>query len=241
MDESKSNQNRPLRSTSNKIKDLYNTYVRNEGSRIVPINESKRKKKQKTEPKGEKNMADQELMEAINMNNKEYEERIEALEIENEEMKNDYKVLEEKNVELKEQALRKAAELENIRRRTTKEKQELIEFANEGLLRKMLELMDDINAAVDAGQKSDDAKALLTGVEMIQQKSRKLFEEHGVKKMEVNEGDEFDVDFHEAMMHIPSDIEEGHIVQVVQPGYMMYDRVLRHARVVTSAGKPQEN
>lgn len=239
MDESKSNQKKPLRSTSNKIKDLYNTYVRNEGSRVVPINE-KRKPKSKKEEKNNK-MIEQEVMDNFEAEKKEYETRIEQLEAENELLKYDIQEIEKKIEEYKEQALRKAAELENIRRRSMREKQDLIEFANEGLLRKMLELMDDINSAIEAGKKTEDAKSLLTGVEMIQQKARKLFEENGVKKMEISVGDEFDVEFHEAMMHIPSEIDEGHIVQVLQPGYMMHDRVLRHARVITSAGKQQEN
>lgn len=149
--------------------------------------------------------------------------------------------LEKERDELKDQLMRKAAELENVRRRTQREKQDLISYANERLLHKLVEILDDMEKAVDAGRDNDDYKALYQGIELIKSKSFKLFEEAGVKPMEELVGSEFNVDFHEALMHIPSeDIPEGHIVQVVQNGYILHDKVLRHAKVITSAGKQEE-
>jgi len=138
--------------------------------------------------------------------------------------------------ELKEQLVRKAAELENQRKRHLREKQEMLDYANQKLLYKMIELLDDINVAVEQGSNSSDYDALLKGMTMIRQKAYKLFEESGVKPMEDAVGKEFDVNFHEAMMITPSDLPEGYVVQTLQPGYLINERVLRHARVITSSG-----
>ena len=142
--------------------------------------------------------------------------------------------------ELKEQLVRKAAEFENQRKRHLKEKQELIDYANERLLYRLLEILDDMSAAVEAGNKSSDFEALLKGISMIQQKSMKIFGEFGVKPMEDPVGKEFDVNLHEAMMAMNSDKPEGTVLQAFQPGYMMHDKVLRHAKVITSNGIPNK-
>lgn len=144
---------------------------------------------------------------------------------------------EKEKEELREQVKRAYAELENFRRRSLKEKQEMIDYANERLLFKMLAMLDDMSNAIDAGKKSDDYEALLRGIEMIQQKTLKTFEESGVKPMELSVGKEFDFNLHEAIMMMPSDeVPAEHIVAEVQKGYMMHDKVLRHAKVVTSSG-----
>jgi molecular chaperone GrpE len=76
---------------------------------------------------------------------------------------------------------------------------------------------------------------------MIHQKALKVFENNGVKPMEDPSGTEFDVDFHEALMAMPSDKPQNTIVQMVQNGYMIQDKVLRHAKVVTSSGPADED
>ncbi len=139
---------------------------------------------------------------------------------------------------LKDSLVRKTAEMENMRRRTIKEKQELIEYANEKLLAKLVEIPDLIKQALVAANSSTDFDSLKTGVEMIYQKTLSLFEEAGVRAMSDAKGKEFDYELHEALMHTPSnDIAEGHVIQVVQDGYTFGDKVLRHAKVITSAGK----
>lgn len=138
--------------------------------------------------------------------------------------------------DLKEQLIRKAAELENVRRRSIREKQEMIDYANERLLFRMLELLDDISSAADATAKTTDFDSLAKGLDMIYAKAVKLFDEAGVKKMDEGIGTEFDVNFHEALMMAPSELPEGTVVQVIQPGYMIKEKVLRHAKVITSAG-----
>ncbi|NQW30003.1 MAG: nucleotide exchange factor GrpE [Ignavibacteria bacterium] len=142
--------------------------------------------------------------------------------------------------EWKDFAQRKTAELENMRRRTHAEKQQLLIHAAEHTLLKMLPVLDDLHAAVLASQDSNDVSALKTGLEMIYSKTVKIFEDSGVKVIEGEKGTPFSVDIHEAMMHMPSDLPEGHLLQTIQRGYMLHEKVLRHAKVITSAG-PSEN
>lgn len=138
--------------------------------------------------------------------------------------------------EWKDLALRRAAEIENIRRRTNAERDNLIRYASEHLLVKLLPIIDDLHNAVEAAQKSSDLPALKEGMMMIYNKTLKVLAEIGVNTIEGNQGTAFDVDLHEALTHVPSSVPEGHIVQQVQRGYQLHDKVLRHAKVVTSAG-----
>ncbi len=221
--------NKTLRSTSNAIKDLYNTYVKNE-EREIPITDEESAEMEENKEQTTEQLEENEMFESP----EEMQEQMEALV----EQMNE---LGKERDELKDALVRKVAELENIRKRSIREKQEMVEYANEKLLYRFLELLDDMSNAVDAGKKSDDYGTLLKGLEMIHSKAVKFFEDNGVQKMEDAEGKEFNVDLHEAMMHTPHpEVEEGHIVQVIQPGYLMHDKVLRHARVITSAGKPEQ-
>ena len=139
--------------------------------------------------------------------------------------------------EIKDQLLRKVAEFENYKRRTDREKEQLALYVSERTFSKLVELLDDLHAAIEAGKKSDDYASMLHGVEMIYSKAMKMYEEHGVKPLVVEENLPFNVDEHEALMHIPHpNIAEGLIVQQVQRGYKLHDKVIRHAKVVTSAG-----
>ncbi len=223
--------NKTLRSTSNAIKDLYNTYVKNE-EREIPITDEENTDMEENKEHTQEMNADQEADKEMFESPEEMQEQMEALVEQMNEMGKE-------RDELKEALVRKVAELENIRKRSIREKQEMVEYANEKLLFRFLELLDDMSNAVDAGKKSDDYETLLKGLEMIHSKAVKFFEDNGVKKMDDAVGSEFDVDLHEAMMHTPHpEVEEGHVVQVIQPGYMIHEKVLRHARVITSAGKP---
>ena len=157
----------------------------------------------------------------------------------NENLKEKIASLEKEKDELKEQILRKTAELDNMSRRSLKEKNELIDYANSGLFNRLLPIMDDFEKAIESGENGNDFNSLFQGIEMIYNKAVKTFEETGVKKMDVSPGDVFNVDFHEALLQMPSQhIEEGGIVQVAQDGYMFHDKVLRHAKVITSSGRP---
>lgn len=141
--------------------------------------------------------------------------------------------------EWKDLAARRLADLENMRRRTALEKQELHLRASEHVITKMLPVLDDLHAAAGAASTTSDIQSLRTGIEMIYSKACQIFEEAGVRVLEAEPGQPFDVDFHESLMHAPSlEHPEGHIVQPVMRGYQLHDRVLRHAKVITSAGLP---
>lgn len=134
-------------------------------------------------------------------------------------------------------AQRKAAEVENIRRRAAAEKEQMATYAAEHVITHMLPVLDDLHAAVESAKTTSDLNSLRDGVEMIYTKAMKIFQERGVRIISSGAGEPFNVDVHEALMHMPSDDHpEGHIVQIVQRGYALHDKVLRHAKVITSAG-----
>lgn len=147
------------------------------------------------------------------------------------------KVEAERN-EFRDHAMRKVAELENFRRRTQQEKEDLTAYANQKLLQNILPIVDDLQRALELGRKGNDYKALLEGIEMVYNKALQTLGDVGVAPLEPV-GQEFDVNLHEALMRIPSEAPEGQVVQEVQRGYMYKDKVLRHAKVITSAGQEQ--
>lgn len=147
--------------------------------------------------------------------------------------------LEKERDDYKNQALRAAAELQNVIRRTEKEKKEIQEYANRYLLEKMLPILDELSHALEASKKSTNYESLLQGVEMIYSKTQKIFENAGVQPITASSGEPFNVEYHEAIHHIPHEAPEGHIAHEVQRGYLLRDKVLRHSKVVTSAGKAE--
>lgn len=143
--------------------------------------------------------------------------------------------LEDEKNRLRDQALRAVADLENFRRRAMAERQQIIEYANERLLRELLPIVDDFTRSVESGSQTRDFDGFFQGVTMISGKLLKLLEQQGVKKIETA-GMEFDVNLHEALMRQPSDAPEDTVISELEPGYMYGDRVLRHAKVIVSAG-----
>lgn len=225
---------RPFKQTSDKVKDMYKNYVKNDkNEREIDI---KSEDDVEEELKEKDNNEEAEAKESA-----ESEEKNEMPEGLSDSEKLEFQLddLEKQNESLKDQILRKTAEMENLRRRTKKEREDFIQYANADLLKNMLDIPDDINNALEAAEKtSDNEEALKDGIKMIHNKVFKIFESAGVKKMTDLEGAEFDVDYHEALMQQPSEeIPEGHIISVVQSGYMYGDKVLRHAKVITSSGK----
>lgn len=138
--------------------------------------------------------------------------------------------------EWKDLAQRRTADVENIRRRSRQREDELVRYSSEHVITKMLPVLDDLHAAVLSSRTTTDADAIRTGIEMIYQKALKIFTDAGVMPIETDAGEPFDVDKHEALMHMASEHPEGAIVQTVQRGYQLHDKVLRHAKVITSAG-----
>lgn len=132
--------------------------------------------------------------------------------------------------ELKKQLLYKTAEFENYRKRTLKEKTELILNGGEKTISAILPVLDDFERAI--ADKSDDPKVIKEGVQMIFNKFAKTLEGLGVKKIETADKD-FDTDFHEAIAMVPGmgDDKKGKVIDCVQTGYTLNDKVIRHAKV----------
>jgi len=236
MDDKQGSHQKQPKPTANKIKDLYNAYIRNEGSRTIPVVSGDNVKSENVEIENEKPETDE-----LSGRNEFIPE--DALLVKKDDLENLVKrneELENENEDLKDQVLRKTAEMENFRRRTLLEKQQMIDYGNERLLSRFLDISDDFTNAIDAGSKSTDYDSLLTGLDLIYQKVIKFLADFGVSKMENSVGKPFDVHFHEAVMMIPSELPEGFVVQEIQTGYMILDKVLRHAKVITSSGMPKE-
>lgn len=134
--------------------------------------------------------------------------------------------------ELKDKYLRTVAEFENFKRRTQKEKAELIFNGGEKTVSAILPVLDDMERAVENAAKTEDIQALEAGWELIFKKLQTTLEGLGVKKIEVQNQD-FDVDFHEAIAMVPGveDDKKGKVIDCVQTGYTLNEKVIRHAKV----------
>ena len=169
-------------------------------------------------------------------------EDIEALTGEVERLREEIEELKEERDEMNDRLLRKAADLENLRRRMDREKKRRHEAGKIAVLESMLEVVDDFERSLEAAQDLDDAEdaevayeSLKGGVEMVFRKFQDQLQSLGVEPIEA-EGKPFDEQLHEAMMRQPSDeVEPGTVLQEVRKGYTMGDRVLRHSRVVVAA------
>jgi molecular chaperone GrpE len=141
---------------------------------------------------------------------------------------------EELLAEEKDRYIRLFAEFENYKKRTSKEKMEFFQYANQDMMISMLGVLDDFERALKEIAKNGN-EADLQGVELIYQKLKNKLTEKGLKLMEVNIGDDFSVDLHEAITQIPSPSPElkGKIVDIVESGYTLNDKVIRFAKVVT--------
>ena len=141
---------------------------------------------------------------------------------------------EELLAEEKDRYIRLYAEFENYKKRTLKEKMEFAQYANTEMMISMLAVIDDFERAIKEIAKNGN-EADLKGIELIYQKFKNKLIEKGLKPLEVNAGDDFNVDFHEAITQIPAPTEElkGKIVDVIETGYQLHDRVIRFAKVVT--------
>lgn len=134
---------------------------------------------------------------------------------------------------LKDKYLRQVAEFDNYRKRTLKEKTELILNGGEKVLSALLPVLDDLDRAMQNIEKSTDVETLKEGVSLIMDKLTKTLQGQGLQKMDAI-GKLFDTDFHEAVALIPSteEVQKNHVIDCVQPGYMLNEKVIRHAKVV---------
>lgn len=140
--------------------------------------------------------------------------------------------LEEQLAEMNDKYLRKLAEFENYRKRTMKEKAELILNGAERTVTAFLPVIDDMERAIDNASKSDDIEAVREGINMIFQKFEKVLDSLGVKKIDTTDAD-FNTDFHEAIAMVPGmgEDKKNKVIDCVQTGYMINEKVIRHAKV----------
>ena len=147
--------------------------------------------------------------------------------------------LEEQVSELKDQLLRSVAELDNYRKRAEREKEQLRKFGIANFAKDLLSAVDNLRRAVESGPSDlegadESVKNLIVGVEMTEKELLNALEKNGVRKIDPT-GEKFDYNFHQAMFEVETDKEEpGIVMQVLQPGYAIEDRVLRAAMVGVS-------
>ena len=134
--------------------------------------------------------------------------------------------------QLKTQILYKTAEFDNYRKRTLKEKAELILNGGEKAVSAILPIIDDMERAIENGAKTDDPEILREGMTLIHQKFMKVLEAQGVSKIDTENAD-FDTDVHEAVAMVPGmgDDKKGKVIDCLQQGYKLNDKVIRHAKV----------
>jgi molecular chaperone GrpE len=149
------------------------------------------------------------------------------------EEKSDIQLLEEQLQVEKDRFLRLFAEFENFKRRTAKERIELFKTAGEGVLKDLLPVLDDFDRAMVEIKKSDDEQ-IITGVDLISGKLRSTLVSKGLTEFDVKVGDTFNADIHEAITQIqaPSDDMKGKIVDIIEKGYKLGDKIIRFPKVV---------
>ena len=155
-------------------------------------------------------------------------------------LEDNVKQLEQEIVELKDKLLRKAAEFENYKRRTENDQINLLTFAAESFIQKLLPVIDDFERSLGHIDDAEDINAIKQGLKLIYDKLMKVLDEQGVKKIDAI-GNPFDVDYHEALMQRPDDSVEPHtVLDEMEKGYTYKDKVIRHTKVIVSEEKSSE-
>jgi molecular chaperone GrpE len=133
-------------------------------------------------------------------------------------------------------ALRERADLENVKKRATREKSEALRFANESLLRELLPVIDNLNRALEHARNSRDVDPIIQGVELVLRSLIDVLGRHGVKIVEAR-GTRFDPNVHEAIGHVESEHPPNTVIDEHQRGYLLHDRLLRPALVTVGKGR----
>jgi len=143
--------------------------------------------------------------------------------------------------EWQDKLLRKAAEFENYKRRTENDQFNLINYAAESFIIKLLQVVDDFERSMEHIDDIDNNKAVKEGIKLVYEKLLKLLNEQGVKKMQTR-GEPFNVDFHDALMQRKDDSVPPHtVLEEVESGYLYRDKVIRHAKVIVSEESSDDN
>jgi molecular chaperone GrpE len=138
---------------------------------------------------------------------------------------------EEEEQEIDDRLLRLAADFDNYKKRAARERAEYVALANERLVKELLPILDDLERALNAAEEHEEAQ-LEEGVRLVHRSLAQLLTREGVKEIDT-EG-QFDPHVHEALLSQPSEAEEGSVIDVIQKGYKLGDRVIRPARVIVS-------
>lgn len=148
-------------------------------------------------------------------------------------LKQEMEALEKQNKELKDKFLLLYSEFDNYKKRTNKEKLELLSTASEKVLVELLPVVDDFERAIVANEKVDDIQVLKDGFGLIYNKLSQLLKRFDLQEIEAK-GQPFDTDFHEAVTHFPAptDEDKGKVIDVTQKGYKLKDKVIRYSKVV---------
>ncbi len=176
---------------------------------------------------------DNEVQESDGKEKEKLLEDLKAFEAKAVELENEMKVFEQKSQELQDKYLRLSAEFDNYRKRTLREKTELIKTASEDLMIKILPFVDDIERGLSAMNISTDMDSVKEGMNLIYSRFKDFLQQNGVKEIEAL-NIEFNTDFHEAVTKIPATDEnqKGKVVDVISKGYMLHDKVIRYPKVV---------
>lgn len=158
-------------------------------------------------------------------------ENVENVETEEQPEVGELEALTRERDELVDTAQRVQAEFDNFRRRTARERAELFTLANERLVKELLPVLDDLTRALEAAEKHEEA-TLEEGVRLVHRQLAQILEKEGLAEIDT-EG-VFDPHVHEALLSQPSDAESGSVIEVLQKGYRLGDRVLRPARVIVA-------
>ena len=197
------------------------------------------KKEKNNDKEGQENKPSEEssseIVESMDLSEKENESEDQNQNDENDNQNNKEQEQEAEITNLKEEKIRILAEMDNLRKRFEKEKIDSIKFGSSNIIREMLSPGDNLEralAAIPAEENFPDAiKNLIEGLKMVQREFASILEKNGVTKIE-SLNKKFDHNYHQAMMEVESEeVEEGTVVQEIQPGYMMHDRLLRPAMV----------
>ena len=181
---------------------------------------------------GEETLEETPVEETDKATEEENSEEVKGEEAPEEEEKDPLEKAQEEIADLKDKWLRSVAEFENYRKRTLKERAELILNGGEKFITAILPVLDDMERAIENGEKTDDPAVLREGMELIHQKFMKTLEGQGVSKIETEDAD-FDTDVHEAVAMVPGmgDDKKGKVIDCLQKGYKLNDKVIRHAKV----------
>ncbi len=194
---------------------------------------SRKENKNKEEHKEVKDQVEEAMDNAIEEVDGKEENEDEQMDEDKEEFTAEERLKEDVQKE-KDKFLRLFAEFENYKRRTSKERLELFKTANQEVMTAMLPVMDDFDRALSEMKKSGDEN-LIKGIELIHNKLKETLKAKGLERMEVEQGSDFDSEIHEAITQVPapSDKLKGKIVDVVEPGYKLGERIIRYPKVVT--------